>query len=457
MTVFDKIKVRNCIVWFVGIVNALAGLLVCIDSDYFAQAKTILLFLSLVSLILYVNYFADFFIYQLRLIFLATIGYYAGLTKSIDPDMAFMDFGISVHTFSVGVQMYGMTSIALLGAAIGFAMIRTTNRPKNLPILLTPMPWLSIFWVSGFLSLIVGYLSAKSYGPTIWEGGYASSGEGQLLGNLQSIGVVVITMNVLAAVALKKYSFYILSFIACVYFLGFGILFRGGRLEFLAGLLALFVGIPAATGKRPKVPHYFYAILVGFAVFMEFWGYLRAAWTSKESETMLEGYVRMFESGILFVGTISGIASSFANVVHMIDTKVIDFQLGIPYSEYFLRTPPEFLYPDRPKDLSAIFDSYGYISIGGFFELAEAYLSFGLLGVFFVPMLISYVMAYVYKRAIAGSLFFYLQLLAMLSVFMRGAWYQSFAYYKAIYTGMIIFLVVVLMKKFVRNLRQSIQ
>jgi hypothetical protein len=444
------------IAWIVGIVNAIAGLLVCVDPSYFTEIKAILLILSLLSIILYINHFSSFFIYQLRLIFLATIGYYAGLVKFIDPDLMFASFGVSVHTFSVGVQMYGMTSIALLGAAAGFALIKNTNISTTYAILKRPMPWLAIFWFSGFISLIVGYLSAKSYGAPVWEVAYASGeSEGQLLGNLQSIGVVVITLNAVASFALKKYKFYFISFFICVYFLVFGILIRGGRLEFLAGLLALFVCIPAAAGKGKKVSFYFYVLLILFAMIMEFWGHLRATLSSDEAETMIAGYVRMFESGTFFVGTISGIASSFANIVHMIDSKVIGFQLGVPYLEYFLRTPPQFLYPDRPADLSAIFDEYGYISIGGFFEIGEAYINFGLVGVFFIPMLISCAMAYVYKRAMEGSLFFYLQLAALISVFMRGAWYQSFAYYKSIFTAIVIYVVTLLVCKFAHNLRRA--
>jgi hypothetical protein len=178
---------------------------------------------------------------------------------------------------------------------------------------------------------------------------------------------------------------------------------------------------------------------------MEFWGYLRAIWTSADTETMLEGYIRMFETGVFFAGTISGISSAFANVVDMIETNVINYKFGVPYLEYFLRTPPEFLYPDRPKDLSSIFEDYGYISIGGFFEIAEAYLNFGLIGVFIIPFAISYLIAKMYKKAISGSLFYYIQLLAFLSVFMRGAWYQTFAYYKACITGLIVYLSMVIL------------
>ena len=148
----------------------------------------------------------------------------------------------------------------------------------------------------------------------------------------------------------------------------------------------------------------------------------------------------MLDGGVLFMGTISGIASAFANVLHMLQNDVIDWQWGITYLEYILRTPPEFLYPDRPRDLSAIFARFGYVSIGGFPELAEAYLSFGLLGVWVVPGLITYMFVRIEDKAKAGSILYYILLLAILSVFMRGAWYQTFAYYKAMVTGLVIYM-----------------
>jgi hypothetical protein len=244
--------------------------------------------------------------------------------------------------------------------------------------------------------------------------------------------------------------------LVCIYFLFYGIYFRGGRLEFLSGLLVLYIGIPAAFGNLKIVKYYHYLALIFLAIFMEFWGYLRAIWTSADTETMLEGYIRMFETGVFFAGTISGISSAFANVVDMIETNVINYKFGVPYLEYFLRTPPEFLYPDRPKDLSSIFEEYGYISIGGFFEISEAYLNFGLVGVFIIPLAISYLIAKMYKKAISGSLFFYIQLLAFLSVFMRGAWYQTFAYYKASITGLILYVIMMILIKLFNYLRPSL-
>jgi hypothetical protein len=447
--------------WIVGLSNAIAGVFLCLDPGQFPAAKGTFLLLSFTALTLYVHYFSHAFLYQLRMIFLAVIGYYAGIVKFIDSDLSFTHFGIPIQTLEVGVKMYGMTSIALFGAAIGFSLVNLKPRgsKKAASVASLDIPWRGIYWFTGPCIILIGYLSARSYGPVVWKGTYASEeAGGQLLGNLQSMGVILLGLNVLASIKMAKFRYSAFSFFLGVYFLLWGIFFRGGRLEFLAGLLAIFVGIPAAFGKRKRVSLFFYLWLVAGAVSMEFWGYLRSSLSSSsERETMWAGYVRMYESGVFFAGTISGIASSYANIIDMVDKKVVEFQFGIPYLEYLLRTPPEFLYPGRPKDLAFIFDTHGYISIGGFFEIGEAYLSFGLFGVFLVPLLISYIMGTVYKRAIKGSLFFYIQLLALISVFMRGAWYQTFAYYKAMVTGTVIYFGVILVTDLLKSFKNAVR
>jgi hypothetical protein len=310
-----------------------------------------------------------------------------------------------------------------------------------------------LYWVTLFFIFVVGYFSGRSYGPPVWDAVYASGqGEGQLLGNLQSIGVILIGVNFLIASRCGRNVFWLLSLTAYFYFLVIGILIRGGRLEFLSGILAIYIlrkiikGLPAAMRLR----NYFFLVIA--AVAMEYVGYLRTALSGVDAETFTAGLARMYENGVLFLGTISGIGSAFANVISMLDNKVIDFTLGGPYIDYILRTPPEFLYPNRPEDLSSIFEKNGYVSIGGFFEIGEQYLNFGILGVLIIPGLITFLFKRVTDRAQIGSFFHYMLLLAIVSVFMRGAWYQNFAYYKAIITGIILYLVIILYAKFIEKL-----
>jgi hypothetical protein len=110
------------------------------------------------------------------------------------------------------------------------------------------------------------------------------------------------------------------------------------------------------------------------------------------------------------MGTISPIATTFSNTVWLIQNNVINYSFGQSYWEWILRIPPEVLYPNRPVDYAWMFQEYGLLAGGGFFELAEVYMNFGLIGALIIPGIISFLMAKSYYYA------FYRQ--SMLSYFL---------------------------------------
>lgn len=402
--------------------------------------------------------FKDNFIFQLRLVFLLAIGYFAALVKAIDNSALFSPIGFSSQTLDIAVQMFGLTSIAFFGALLGliiFGPAYNGAKSRRYSGFSFDSRFASrLYVVNAVIVIIVGYLSAKSYGPNIFESAYASGdGEGQLLGNLQSIGVVSLSLCALASAQLARTRIFYLTVFLAIYFLGWGILLRGGRSEVLSGIIALIVLIPISKGQvfflRPW--HFVAGILGAFS--LEALGTIRGALAdgSASLEFIIEAYSNLAGEGIYHAGTISGIAITFANMVYMIDKSVINFCFGSTYFDYILRTPPEFLYPDRPKDPSWMFGDLGYEAIGGFFELAEAYYNFGAIGCFIIPFIISTMIATSYKRALDGKLFWFVILAALLSVFPRGAWYQTFAFYKSIFTGLFIFLLVYLLKRLTLN------
>jgi hypothetical protein len=432
----------SILTWIIACINACIGILIFNAPDLYREYGLFFFLVSLLNVLLLMIYFRHAFLFQLRLIFLSAVGIFAGIVKLINPDLVFSPVGLQVQTFQIGVMMFGLTSVALLGAAIGFNMIRSPIPSYCEPPLFKNWSSKIIFYISVPFIIWIGILSAASYGPPIWDGVYASDGaEGQLLGNLQSMGIIFLTLAFISAKRLKENRYRLLSLFLIGYLLIWGILIRGGRLEFLSGLLTIFIATQVSEGKSPVISFKKYLYLAGAAVLMEVFGYLRATLASTPAETMFEMYQRFYESGLIFAGTLSGIASTFANVLHMIRYEVVDFQYGLPYLEYILRSPPQFLYPDRPRDLSSIFEIYSYASMGGFFELAEAYLNFGVVGVFLVPFFLSWLIAYIYKQSIRGHNFSFFLLLGLISVFPRGAWYQSFAYYKSLLTGALIFLI----------------
>lgn len=431
---------------FTAAMNAFIGF---VAFAFNADSGTYINYLLLASLILIAPgfyLFKDNFVFQLRLAFILAIGYFAALVKAIDSGALFSPVGFSSQTLSVAVQMFGLTSIAFFGALMGLIMFGPRYNGIKLssyPGFLFDQRFATRFYVvNATIVIMVGYLSAKSYGPNIFQSAYASGdGEGQLLGNLQSIGVVSLSLCALASVQLARRSFFYLTCFLVIYLLGWGILIRGGRLEALSGILALIVLVPISKGKVFYLrPSYFVAGIFG-ALFLEVLGVIRSALAdgSVSLEFIIDAYSRLFDQGIYHAGTISGIAITFANIIHMIDYSVINFSYGSTYFDYFLRTPPEFLYPSRPVDPSWMFGDLGYDAIGGFFELAEAYYNFGVVGCLVIPFIISAIIAGSYKRALSGRLFWLFIFAGLLSVFPRGAWYQSFAFYKSLFTGMFMF------------------
>jgi hypothetical protein len=416
------------------LINALIGAHLYFDPGTFASLGSPILLFAIAVVAATCWLFRYNVVYQTRVLLLIVIGYYAGLIKWIDPQAAFSPLGTDVQTFEIGVQMFGLTSVALFGAALGLMMggrhlygASTRGAAISFPY----SAWKALFLFSAVLVIVTGALSARSYGPSVLEGGYAEGeGKGQLLGNLQSMGVICLVIACIAGMHLRHRLTKVFLIALTVYYLGWGIFIRGGRLEVLSGILALTAALPAARGKLMRLRWYHYLAVVLLAVFMEAWGTLRGTLheqsiTSETGSDIVVGYAALREIGIYHAGTISAIASTFSDTLHMIGHQVIHYRLGSSYFDYLLRTPPEFMYPSRPPDLAWMFEDYGYEALGGFFELAEAYLNAGILGCLVVPFLISWFLSTCYRKAFRGSFYWYVLLTAMLSVFFRGAWYQT--------------------------------
>ncbi|MDO8500596.1 MAG: hypothetical protein Q7S20_02015 [Gemmatimonadaceae bacterium] len=389
-------------------------------------------------------FFRNNLLFQSRLLLLVTIGYYAGLIKAIDPSAAFSPVGIEAQTLEVGAKMFALTSLALLGAFGGLVIgFRLSRKPGSTwPATTALMSFSSsYFYFATVIVFITGYLSARSYGNTVFESGYASgSGKGQLLGNLQAIGVIAMVVAVTAGSrSSRRWVTPFLIFLGSYFFI-WGIFLRGGRIDVLSGILAVVIGPAAANGRIARFRLRHYVVFVFVALAMEAWGTLRTTLSSAEApeETIVEDYKGLMDLGIYNAGTISSIATTFSNTVDMMGTAV-NFDHGKSYFDYVLRTPPEFIYPNRPRDLAWMFQDLGYSAIGGMFELAEAFFNFGLIGCLLVPFCISYAIGVTYRKALRGQLLWFFILASVLAETFRGGWYQTFAFYKGAVTGIVLY------------------
>ena len=111
-------------------------------------------------------------------------------------------------------------------------------------------------------------------------------------------------------------------------------------------------------------------------------------------------------------------------------------------------TPPKILYPYRPKSLAWLSsDLYGGGGAGGGFnEMAESYLNFGVLGSLIVPAIISFAISFFLRQFIVNryNIIRSLIFISLLAVFFRGILYQSFAFYKTFITSVILYGIVFL-------------
>ena len=120
------------------------------------------------------------------------------------------------------------------------------------------------------------------------------------------------------------------------------------------------------------------------------------------------------------------------------------------------------MYPDRPESLawlpSKLFDRN--VSAGGFTELAEVYLNFGIWGALFVPGIISYIIGWSFKLFMRNkySLYYAIPFFSILAVYFRGNLYQTFAFYKAFVTGVILYVIILFVRSMFKklNLKRSV-
>ena len=120
--------------------------------------------------------------------------------------------------------------------------------------------------------------------------------------------------------------------------------------------------------------------------------------------------------------------------------------LGSSYFDFILRTPPAFLGLPRPEDLAWQMDVGGYrMAQGGIFEVAEAYWNFWYFGAFFIPLIISNLMAALLIKSLTSKrnwFFFGSGFVALLLMSPRGIWYQTFAYWRVFTVIVVVFLIV---------------
>lgn len=399
----------------------------------------------------------DNVVFVTRTLFLGAVGYYPMLIKAIDPDGIFSLIELSTQGWDVVTTMYVLTSFALFGSEIGL-LAGTIGRPKQIveKIKLDELNYKILFYCSLVLVIFIAYLTAEAAGPSLFVAGYATEAQGQLLGNTQAIGIIGVLAMVLAANRVGIKFAKPLMLVAVLYFLIWAMFFHGLRQDVLTALLGMYVVHSISKEKAPRIDMRAAVILVVIVLVFELWGTMRTTLATDGFDPLAateQISSHLGESHEYQLSTLSAIGTTVANTIYLVQNGQVDLLYGRTFWEYIPRTPPEFIYPDRPVDYAWMFQDYGLVSAGGFHELAEAYLNFGIVGAFVVPLVLSFLISKAYWGAcVYQTIWRYFLLFSFLGIWMRGTWYQIFAFYKTFITAVILFSCFYLIISFVKLL-----
>lgn len=409
-----------------------------------------------------------------RTFILGFIGYFPMIIKvTLGEDALFSEYESSTQGFDIVVLMYVTTSFALLSNQIGLELakkrsfvysninplstVQSQKKTKHIRI--------SYWSVAGFIGVMLAifssYIFIRGYGKTILTAGYVSDeqgGAGIAFGSAGVLGAVGIFSLFVAGIKGYIKNWKIVFFIACFIFIIYSQLLMGVRqdaMSVLFGLLILY-GVVNRRGIGLKLSYI--PILVVAYIFFEAWGVARTALAAGVPITSIvtEAFTSIGATDAIRMGTTSPIATTFSNTVWLIQNNIINYSFGQSYWEWILRTPPEALYPSRPIDYAWMFQQYGLLAGGGFFELAEVYMNFGLAGALVIPGLVSFLLAKSYYFAlIRQTMLSYFMLFSFLSVFLRGTWYQTFAFYRAFLVCTLLYFLIVAVRGFLVSLKRE--
>lgn len=121
------------------------------------------------------------------------------------------------------------------------------------------------------------------------------------------------------------------------------------------------------------------------------------------------------------------------------------YEYGSTFIDYFLRTLPSFITPNRPDDLSRVILNE-YSSSGGLHFLAESYLNFGTLGIFFQVHLFSLLFIRVEQNLNFKKTYYYL-FIVFIFIATRTVWYGFITLYKVFIFLLIIYILYGFIKK----------
>jgi hypothetical protein len=445
--------------FLVAAINAgLAALTLGFDYDY--QLIRPVMFVSLLCFAVLCWSERPNILFLARTFILGLIGYFPMIIKVIfGKDAFFSGYERSTQSFDIVVLMYVITSFALLSNQIGLSLAKKrsfiVSNIDHLSVGQSPKKSKTVqisYWrVAALTGLMLTFFSSfifiRGYGKIILSAAYVSAEQGGLglpFGSVNVLGAVGIFSLFVAG--MKGYIKYwkILFFVACFIFIIYSQLLMGGRQDAMSTLFGLFILYGVYDRREIRLKPSYIPILIVTYIFFEAWGVARTALAAGVPITAIvtESFTSIGATDAIQMGTISPIATTFSNTVWLIQNNIINYSFGQSYWEWILRIPPEALYPNRPMDYAWMFQEYDLLVGGGFFELAEVYMNIGFVGALIIPGIISFLIAKSYYYAFyRQSMLSYFMLFSFLSIFLRGTWYQTFAFFRAFLVCMLLYFI----------------
>ena len=443
MTARD-ISNRSTVGLVVACVNTLLAAMAMWGDESLSSGVDFMFYCSVVLVAILVAIKKGNILFLARTLFIFVIGYYPLFIKTIDRNALFSGWEPRTQDFGIAVTMYTMTSLALLGNEIGLYLGSRKLLGSEIRQQKHEGPcWKMAFFFFLPILALVTYVVIISRGPSLLSLPYTYYERTVYLGNIQAIGVISLLAMTVAVVKARIPQGKCVLTGSAVLFLGWALFLKGSRQDVMSAILGMYVCYCIGTVRRPAV-----TVRVGLVILLivavgELWGVVRfslcddginvrqaaQSWVAKVSDRHVHSW-----------GTVSPICTTFANTIHLVDTGQLDYMYGKSYWEFILRTPPAFIYPNRPRDYAWMFGDYGLQAAGGIYPLAEAYMNFGVFGALFVPAIVSYLSSRCYYGALLKqSMCSYFLLYSFAAMFLRGTWYQTFAFYKTGLTALILF------------------
>jgi hypothetical protein len=388
--------------------------------------------------------------YLARLLLFIMVGAYAYGVKLLFPDTYFSVFEFSTQRLEIARQMFALTLIGLPFCFIGLSY------GERIPIKFkaTPPEYESTFYQHlSFLfglaiTLAVVVLTQTISKGNIFQGAYGGAIEGTSLplGGINTLaGIGVVIMLYWSAKTNRKIYWAVFA-LATTYYLVSCLLLRGLRQDIASLLFCLVVCFFTLKFKDFKFKWRYVGYLLPLLVAFEFFGLVRSGlsqWISGKipfTEVLSIGLGNANYSDVIYSGTLGPISTTLANAIDGIFYNSVPITWGKGYLDYIPRLAPEILSPNRPEDYAWFFRGI-YSTGGGIFEIAEAIINFSWVGAIILPFLVSMAYSFIYRNFESRKTLYWTILMgAVLCVFLRGAWYQTFAYVKAVEIGIFVCL-----------------